>query len=148
MLNVRSDWRTQMDLVQQQMDRLLDHISGSKPPRVRFSPLVWEPSIDVYETEEAVVVVVELAGVTEADFGITVDRGAFTIQGFRNRAPSLSGKRAYHQMEIASGSFRRCIRLPAIIDADKVKATYGDGIVEVVLPKPRAKPARKIRIQS
>ena len=147
MLNVRSDWRTQMDVMQRQMDRLLDHISGSKPPRVRFSPLVWEPAIDVYETEQAVVVVVELAGVTEADFGITVDGGVFTIQGYRNRAPSISGKRAYHQMEIASGSFRRSIRLPGIVDADKVKATYGDGIVEVVLPKRRAKPARRIRVQ-
>lgn len=148
MLNVRSDWRTQMNLMQQQMDRLLDHISGSKPPRVRFSPLVWEPAIDVYETDEDVVVVVELAGVKESDFGITVDREVFTIQGFRNRAPSLSGKRAYHQMEIAGGSFRRSIRLPGIIDAENVKATYGDGLVEVVLPKPRPKPTRKIRIQS
>jgi len=148
MLNVRSDWRTQMDMMQRQMDRVLDHISGSKPPRVRFSPLVWEPAIDVYETGEAVVVIVELAGVTESDFAITVDRDVFTIQGFRNRAPSLSGKRAYHQMEIASGSFRRSVKLPAMIDAENVRATYGDGLVEVVLPKPRAKPSRKIRIQS
>lgn len=147
MIEVRSDWRTQMDLMQRQMDRLLDHMAGSKPPRVRFSPLVWEPAIDVYETEKAVVVVVELAGVTEADFGVTVDRDVFTIRGFRNRAAAPAGKRAYHQMEIASGSFRRSIRLPAIIDAENVKATYGEGLVEVVLPKPRAKPARKIRVQ-
>jgi HSP20 family protein len=148
MIEVRSDWRTQMDLMQRQMDRLLDHISGSKPPRVRFSPLVWEPAIDVYETDEAVIVVVELAGVSESDFGITVDRDVFTIQGFRKRAPSLSGKRAYHQIEIAGGSFRRSIKLPAMIDGEKVKATYGDGLVEVVLPKPPVKPTRKIRIQS
>ena len=148
MLNVRSDWRTQMDLMQRQMDRLLDHMSGSKPPRVRFSPPAWEPAIDVYETEEAVVVVVELAGVTEADFGLTIDGGVFTIQGYRNRAPSHGGKRAYHQVEIASGRFSRSIRLPAIIDAEKVTASYGEGIVEVVLPKTLAKPPRKIRIQS
>ena len=148
MLNVRSDWRTQMDVMQRQMDRLLDHMSGSKPPRVRFSPPAWEPAIDVYETEEAVVVVVELAGVTEADFGLTVDRDLFTIQGSRKRAPSHSGKRVYHQMEIASGRFRRSIRLPAIIDPEKVTASYGEGIVEVVLPKTLAKPPRKIRIQS
>jgi HSP20 family protein len=148
MLHARSDWRTQMDLMQGQMDRLLDHISGSKPPRVRFSPVVWEPAIDVYETEREVVVIVDLAGVKESDFGLLVDRDTFTIQGFRHRTCPVAGQRAYHRVEIASGHFRRSVALPALVDAARVKATYGDGLVEVVLPKANIKRTHRIRVQS
>ncbi len=144
MVQFRGDWYNQMDLIQQEMNRLLDHFAGSKPPQVRFSPLVWEPSVDVYETRDKIVVVVELAGVKESDIRMTVDRDVFTLEGVRAKASGSAEKRAYHRMEIAGGHFRKSIRLPVAVDTRSIRASYENGLVEIVLPK--AKTRRSYRV--
>jgi HSP20 family protein len=147
MVQFRRDWLTQLELMQHEMNRLLDHIAGSKPPMVRFSPCAWEPAIDVYETADAVVVAVELAGVKESDMQIVVDRDTFTIRGERRTAAGAGGKRAYHQMEIVSGPFGRSINLPAAVDAASSTASFVDGMVEVVLPKAKKRGTLRIKVQ-
>ncbi len=143
----RRDWLTQMELMQREMDRLLDHFAGSKPPQVRYAPSVWEPAIDVYETEDSLVVIAELAGVKESDIELVVDRDTFTIRGSRSKAIRAGEKRAYHRMEIASGFFSRSIKLPMAIEIESVKATYAGGLVEVVLPKAVVRRTQRLRIQ-
>lgn len=148
MVQFRRDWFAQMDLIQQEMNRLLDHFAGSKPPQVRFSPLVWEPAIDVYETKDNLVVIVEVAGVKESDIRLMVDQDTFTIQGSRSKALKTGEKRAYHRMEIAGGPFKRSIKLPMAIDTKNIKASYEDGLVEVVLPKARSGGALRVDIRT
>ena len=135
MVQFRRDWIAHMEMMQQEMNRLLDHLAGSKPPMVRFSPSAWEPAIDVYETDDEVVVTVELAGVKESDMEILVDRDTFIIRGGRRKALRTSGKRAYHQMEITSGPFEKSVTLPVTVDTTNIKASYEGGLVEVLLPK-------------
>lgn len=147
MVGFRRDWLIQIDAMQREMERLLDHFASSKPPMVQFSPRVWEPAIDVYETDEQVVVVVELAGVREDDIEIVVNRSTFVIRGER-KAPSASGHRTYHQMEIASGAFERGIALPVAVVPGQTKASYRDGLVEVILPKVKEKQTRRVRIKA
>jgi len=148
MIQFRRDWLINIDMMQQEMDRLLDHFAGSKPPTVRFSPAVWEPAIDVYETDDELVVTVELAGVKEPDMQILVDRDTFVIRGERRKALRASGKRAYHQMEIASGPFERVITLPVPVDATNTKASYEDGLVEIILPKARKERTLQVKIKT
>ena len=148
MVQFRRDWLTRMDMMQREMNRLFDHLAGSKPPRVRFSPSVWEPAIDVYETEEAVVVTVELAGVKESGMEMLVDRDTFTIRGERRKLVRPGEKRAYCQMEITSGPFERRIALPAAVDAANSKASCVDGLVEVVLPKANGSRTLKVEINT
>jgi HSP20 family protein len=134
MIEFQQGWFTDIDMVQREMERLLDHISGSKPPAIQFSPRVWEPAADVYETEKGVVVVVELAGVSEEDIEILVSENIFIIRGER-RNTRFAGRKIYHQMEIASGPFERTIMLPAKVDADQSVVSYKNGLVKVVIPK-------------
>ena len=148
MVQFRRDWFNQMDYIQQEMNRLLDHFAGSKPPQVRFSPLVWEPAVDVYETKDDFVVIVELAGVNESDIRLSVDRDIFTIEGVRNRAPEAGEKRAYHRMEITSGPFRKSMKLPGAIDTGKITASYEEGLVKIVLPKVKAGGTFKVNIKT
>jgi HSP20 family protein len=136
------DWFNRMSMVQEEMSQLLDHFSGSKPPMVRFSRSMWEPPIDMYETEDNVVVIVELAGVSEDDVEIVIDRETFTVQGKRTRIDPSAGKRAYYRMEIPSGPFKRAVRLPTPVDPTGVKAVCDRGLVEVILPKPKPKRIR------
>ena len=114
---------------------------------VRFSPLVWEPAIDLYETADAFVVNVELAGVHESDIRIVAAADTFTIQGERKRGAEPRTRRAYHAMEIATGPFRRSIKLPASIDTTRVRASCVNGLVEVVLPKLKIKRTQTFRMR-
>ncbi len=148
MVQFRRDWFNQMDYIQQEMNRLLDHFAGSKPPQVRFSPLVWEPAVDVYETKDGFVVIVELAGVRESDIRLSVDRDVFTIEGVRNKAGGAGEQRAYHRMEITSGPFRKSMKLPAVIDINKITASYEDGLVKIILPKAKTGGTFKVNIKT
>ena len=109
--------------------------------RVPARPYVWQPPTDLFETDEALVVRVEIAGMSEDDFSIQLEGRSLSIHGFRS---DHSERRAYHQMEIRFGEFFVEIELPALILAEKIEATYGSGFLRIVLPK--ATP-RRIQIE-
>ena len=146
MVEFRHDWLNNFDSMQREMGRLLDYIGSSKPPMVNFAPVVWEPSVDVYETERDIVVLAELAGVKQDEIAIVIDGHNLVIRGQRKNTPREK-QRAYYQMEIQRGFFERTISLPDAVDPDKVKASYEDGIVEIVLPKARREKTLRVRVK-
>jgi HSP20 family protein len=95
-------------------------------------PHAWRPPTDVFETDEAVVVRVEIAGMAESDFIIVLDGHSLSIRGIR---PDVSERRAYYQMEIRFGEFSVDIELPSPVEVDKVEAIYQNGFLRVILPK-------------
>ncbi len=99
--------------------------------RLISRPHAWRPPTDVFETENTIVVRVEVAGMREADFTISLVERSLTVRGIRQ---DTSERRAYHQMEIAFGEFHTEVELPYQVIADKVEATYRDGFLRVVLP--------------
>jgi len=98
--------------------------------RVRSS--TWSPPTDVYETEQAIVVRVEIAGMREEDFEVAVENGMLLIAGSR---PDKPERRAYHQMEIRFGKFVTAVGLSAAVDVDASRAEYADGFLTVTMPK-------------
>lgn len=100
--------------------------------QVRVNPHVWSPPTDVYETETAYVVRMEIAGMRQQDFSVTVEHNFLTISGVR---PDIPERRAYQQMELRFGEFRTVVTLPGPIDAAISGAEYEDGFLVVVLPK-------------
>jgi HSP20 family protein len=90
----------------------------------------------VYETEEAFVVLVEVAGMRGLEFSVSIEKQSLSIRGVRGDAGAM---RAYHQMEIAYGQFETVVRMPEAVEAAEIEATYGDGFLRVVLPKARPK---------
>ena len=93
----------------------------------------WRPDVDVFETENDVVVRVELAGVRSEDVRVTVDGQVLRLGGVR--APHDAAARRLHQMEIASGPFERQVHIPVPFDRDEVKANLADGFLTVTLKK-------------
>ena len=93
---------------------------------------VWDPPTDVYETEEAFIVRVEIAGMREENFDVSVQNDTLYISGFRHDFPA---KRAVHQMEIRSGRFASVVRLSALVDVEHALAEYQDGFLTITLPK-------------
>ena len=102
--------------------------------RIATRPHVWRPPTDVYETEDAIIVRVEIAGMREGDFSVNlVDRSLF-ISGNRQ---DVQERRSYHQMEIPFGEFSTEIDLLVPIVSDQIEAVYRDGFLRVILPKAR-----------
>ena len=96
---------------------------------------IWNPPTDVYETENNYVVRVEIGGMRENDFEITVEENFLMISGSR---PDIPERRAYQQMEIRFGKFESVVGLPGPLDLETSSAEYKEGFLTVTLPK--AKP--------
>jgi HSP20 family protein len=96
----------------------------------------WRPAADVYETGDAVVVRLEISGVSSAEIQVSVDRDVLRIRGVR-KARMESDAQRLHQMEIAFGPFERALRISIPFDRDRVSAKLEDGFLRVTLPKRR-----------
>lgn len=99
------------------------------------SPL-WRPPTDVFESEDAFVVVVEVAGMRGMEISVSLDKEVLSIRGMRADTGKM---KAYHQMEIAYGEFESKVKLPRRIDQENIEATYSDGFLRVVMPKIKSK---------
>ena len=93
----------------------------------------WKPRCDVYETDEALIVHMDIAGMAAGDFQVEVSDGVLTIAG--ERQPRGECKRHYHGMEVQVGPFERRLRLPVPVDPRSMRATYDSGFLEVFLAK-------------
>jgi HSP20 family protein len=103
----------------------------------------WQPVADIYETDEAWVIKLELAGVGKEDFSLFANKGILTIRG--TRRDEFEGKwRTYHQAEINYNEFERSFPLPQGTDEGAIKALYKDGLLVITIGKrPPSSPERK-----
>ena len=108
--------------------------SGASHWRLAIRSPAWRPPTDVFETEEAIIVRVEIAGMREIDFSIELDGRNLTIRGMRSDSTE---RRAYHQMEIRFGEFSIELEMPYPIEMEHIEAFYNNGFLRVSLPKAR-----------
>jgi HSP20 family protein len=100
----------------------------------------WTPSVDISETEGEYQIKAEIPDVRKEDVKVTLEDGVLTIQGERKHEKEEKGKK-YHRIERSYGSFVRTFSLPDVIDEEKVKAEFKEGVLNLSLPKSeKAKP--------
>ncbi len=107
---------------------------------------VFHPPMDIYETDEHLVVVLEVAGMKPEDFQVTFEKDLLSIRGRRTEA-CPKPKTRLHQMEIDYGPFERTIRIPFPLMADEFKAVYQQGLLAVSVPKRREPLARSLEVK-
>ena len=95
----------------------------------------WHPPTDIYETESAVVVRVEISGMREDLFHIFIDNNILSIMGNRSDEVEKESRRSFQQMEIPFGDFFIQIPLNTAVDVEKVAAEYKNGFLKITLPK-------------
>ncbi len=105
----------------------------------------WSPALDLYQSSDKLIAVVELPGMRKEDIDISLHDGTLTISGERKRE-STNGETA-QRTERYVGTFRRSIALPTRVDASKVSATYQDGILKVTLPKAEEAKPKQIQVR-
>lgn len=125
------------------MDRLFSGLFGGVPEdREGF----WAPVVDIEEDNDKIMVKAEIPGMTREDIKVSVQGNLLTITGERKQENETKNK-TFHRIERSYGRFSRMITLPTDVDADKVKANYKDGILNIALPKPESVKPKHIDVE-
>ena len=105
----------------------------------------WVPSLDIAERKDSYLVSVELPGVAIDDLQISCQAGVLTIQGERHHMND-SAEQTVHRAERRFGPFLRSIALPSNVVADSIDASTQDGVLQIVVPKPKEAHAKRIQV--
>jgi HSP20 family protein len=116
----------------QELDRVFESTFGSGF-RSLGTLTGWTPAVDVYQDKDQFTVVAEVPGMKKEEIDISLHGDTLTISGER-KSQEKEGDQGF-RTERFFGKFQRSLTLPAAVNTEKVKASYKDGILEVVLPK-------------
>ncbi len=107
----------------------------------------WSPSVDIYETENELVVKADLPDVDPKNVGIQLENGTLTLKGERKFEQEKNGQKGFHRIERSYGSFVRAFSLPDTVEGEKVKADYKNGVLTITLPKKEVAKPKTINIE-
>ena len=138
---VPSVWR-ELNQIQRDMNRVFD---GYSPVRARIAPSY--PALNIWSSEEGLVVNAEVPGIDVEDIEISVVGETLTLNGARKSEDLEEGAR-YHRQERGYGKFNRSVELPFPVDIDKVEATFKNGVLQISLPRSEADKPKKIVVKS
>jgi len=106
----------------------------------------WAPAVDIYETDQNLVMKADLPGVDPKDVEVRVENNTLYLKGQRKFENEVKEEN-YHRIERSYGAFTRTFTLPGTIDADKVVAEYKDGMLTLTMPKREEAKPKTIKIQ-
>jgi HSP20 family protein len=111
---------------------------------------VWVPAMDVAERGDAYVVITELPGVTPEQVDVSFEQNILTIRGSKPASFDVAneGELRLFAAERVSGSFERSVRLPEFVDADRIQASYTNGLLTITVPKAEAAKPRRIELKT
>jgi HSP20 family protein len=105
----------------------------------------WVPTLDVWETDDAVHYAFDLPGIPKDKIAIEVENGALTVSATREREQKVESDR-YRRFERRYGTFSRTVGLPQGVSEEEIKATYEHGVLEIRVPKPEQPKPKRIEI--
>ena len=141
-------WDPFSDLValQERMNRLFEEsLSFSQRTKLEPATRSWSPLVDIFETENDIILKVDLPGVRQEDIEVEVRDNTLFLRGERRR-PKESKEENYHRTERPHGAFQRAFTLPSFVQWGKLKATYREGVLEVLMPKAKGTQPEHIKV--
>ena len=111
------------------------------------STTAWNPSVDIFENDNDVVIKAELPGMNAKDIEVRLENNVLMLKGERHFEKETKEEN-YHRIEREYGSFSRAFALPTVVDGDKVVAEYKDGILKIVLPKKEERKPKPIKVEA
>jgi len=115
-------------------------------PTFNCSECTWKPSMDIFETNDEIFIIAEIAGVAKEDLEIEINSRAARIHGKR-LGPPPDASATYRLAEIQYGTFERVLYLPVPIDSANVSASFVNGLLKIRLVKLPLDKTHKISIQ-
>jgi HSP20 family protein len=126
--------------LQDQLNRVFGSFFGGT------TQAAWLPSVDVFDTKDAVVLKADIPGVEPSDVSVEINENVLTIRGERKQDEQPEEDRFY-RMERPTGTFERSIALPQGVLTDDVQATFSEGVLTVRVPKAEEVKPRRIPIE-
>lgn len=142
-------WDPFQDLIslQERMNRLFEQtLERSRGDREGVVAGSWAPAVDMYETPDSIVLRAELPGLSRDDIDIQVRDNILTFKGERRLEKEVKGEN-YLRVERACGGFQRAFTLPAAVQAEKIRAVFKDGVLDVNIPKGEEAKPKQIKIE-
>ncbi len=130
--------------LQERMNRLFDQTFSRSQAEVSGAG-TWSPPVDLYESQESLMLKAELPEVDQSDIELRIDSNRISLKGERRMKDAIKQEQ-FHRMERAFGPFNRTFTLPTTIDSEKVKAEFKNGILMVIMPKRVDKNSKHIPI--
>jgi HSP20 family protein len=127
----------------QQVSRLFENSFEGQPDKSALN--TWAPAVDVYETENELVLKAELPDVDEKNIDVRVENNLLTIRGER-KFESKVKEDSYLRVERTYGSFSRSFSLPTTVNTEAIKAEYAKGVLTVELPKRAESKPKQVKI--
>ncbi|UCC24580.1 MAG: Hsp20/alpha crystallin family protein [Gemmatimonadales bacterium] len=137
-----SPWE-ELDKMQERVNRVF---GLTTPTFFGEEPLGWKPNVNLKEEDGEYLLTAELPGLELKDIEVDVDRDNLTLKGEKKTEFEERKEGRWHICERSYGSFERSFTLPRAVEADKVKASFDNGILTVHLPKRKEAMGRKIEI--
>ena len=133
--------------LQERMNRLFDQtLTRERLDEPAVLHGTWVPLADVVETPEAYVVEVELPGLCREEVVVQAQGDELVVRG--ERRPDLSTRpECFHRLERRYGPFARGFRFSQDVDAAQIEAAFEDGLLRLVVPKARPRPATRVRVE-
>lgn len=142
-------WDPFRDVVtlQDRMNRLLDQaLSKTRADNEEgLTASTWLPAVDIFETADSIVMKAELPGVSRENIDIQVRDNTLALKGERTFEREVKDEN-YLRIERSYGAFQRAFSLPAVIQQDKIKAVFKDGVLEVTMPKAEEAKPKQVKI--
>lgn len=138
---VRWDPFRELTALQTEVNRLFSRVGGGDVVERQS----WTPSVDVIESEDAIKLKADLAGMDPADISIEVQDNVLTVSGERRFQEEVKEDK-YYRIERRYGSFSRSLALPQAVNEDGIEAKYENGLLEVTVPKAEIAKPRKITV--
>lgn len=129
-----------------EMDQYLGGLFGRTPFRMAETEAMWSPLVDIHETNDSFLLMAEVPGVKQEDIQVSIEGGTLSLKGERKRETQVTEDQ-YHRIEQSYGRFERSIVLPSVVDANRVKATYREGVLEIQLPKKEEAKPKEIKVE-
>ena len=141
---VRWNPLAELDRIHREVNRVFDETARKGPDTGETVTRDWTPPIDVTETDERIVVSVELAGLNREDVNVDIDDMRLTVSG--ERAAEIN-EGAYRRSERLYGRFSRAFTLPDTVDVEKIVARMEQGVLEISMPKREEARPKKISVK-
>lgn len=120
--------------IQQSMSRMFDSLIHGERWDEDIRESLWFPAVDVAEQENSYVVRMDLPGVSKKDVHVSTRENVLTVRGERKQEGESKDSN-YRRVERSYGSFQRSFTLPGLVRSDETKASFNNGVLEIVLPK-------------
>ena len=143
---MRWDPFRELNTLQDRMNRLFEEANRGWRSDDPSSTTSWSPAVDIYETQNEIVVKAELPGMERKDIELSLENNVLTLKGNRQFEKEAKDEN-YHRIERSYGTFSRSFSIPAVVDESRIAADHRDGVLTITLPKTQKAKAKQIAIK-